>query len=93
MNPQPTSSLNLTVVRKAKRIIVTLLGGSVLALGIALLVLPGPAFLVIPTGLAILAIEYAWAKRWLHKARAVWRRNGVPDEAKPGDLSAPKVRE
>jgi hypothetical protein len=38
-------------------------------LGIALVVLPGPAFLVIPAGLAILAIEFAWARRWLGRAR------------------------
>jgi hypothetical protein len=36
--------------------------------GVALLVLPGPAFVVIPVGLAILATEYAWARRWLRKA-------------------------
>lgn len=34
-------------------------------IGIALIVLPGPAFVVIPIGLAILATEYAWARRWL----------------------------
>jgi len=33
------------------------------------LVLPGPAFIVIPLGLAILATEYAWARRWLRKVR------------------------
>jgi tellurite resistance protein TerC len=31
--------------------------------------LPGPAFIVIPIGLAILASEYAWARRWLRKVR------------------------
>jgi tellurite resistance protein TerC len=41
----------------------------VLAIGIALIVLPGPAFIVIPLGLAILAVEFAWARRWLKKAR------------------------
>jgi hypothetical protein len=50
-------------------IAVSVVGGTVLALGIALIVLPGPAFLVIPAGLSILAIEFAWARRWLHKAR------------------------
>ena len=40
-----------------------------LLIGIALLVLPGPAFIVIPLGLAILATEYAWARRWLKKVR------------------------
>jgi uncharacterized protein (TIGR02611 family) len=46
-------------------------GGTVLAIGIAMILLPGPAFIVIPAGLAILAIEFAWARRWLRSARAV----------------------
>lgn len=56
-------------LRTAKRVSVALIGGTVLLAGIALLVLPGPAFLVIPAGLAILATEFAWARRWLKKAR------------------------
>lgn len=38
-------------------------------LGLALLVLPGPALVVIPLGLAILATEFFWARRWLKRAR------------------------
>jgi tellurite resistance protein TerC len=34
-----------------------------------MIVLPGPAFLVIPAGLAILALEFAWAKRLLTEAK------------------------
>ena len=40
----------------------------VLGLGIAMLALPGPAFVVIPIGLAILSLEFAWAERLLEKA-------------------------
>ena len=58
-------------MKQLKRIVVILLGGTVLAVGVALIVLPGPAFIVIPLGLAILAIECAWAKRWLRSARAI----------------------
>ena len=54
------------MLRYARRIIIFVVGMSVLLFGIALLVLPGPAFIVIPVGLAILATEYAWARRWLH---------------------------
>jgi len=61
-------------MKKVKRILVAVVGATVLALGIALVVLPGPAFLVIPAGLAILAIEFAWARRWLHKARSFLRQ-------------------
>jgi tellurite resistance protein TerC len=55
--------------RGAKRIVVAVIGGTVTLIGIALLVLPGPAFIVIPIGLSILATEFVWAKRWLKKAR------------------------
>lgn len=58
-------------MKHIRRIIVIVAGTTVLAIGIALILLPGPAFIVIPAGLAILAIEFAWARRWLHKARAL----------------------
>jgi hypothetical protein len=61
-------------MQRIKRIVVGGLGGTVLALGVALIVLPGPAFLVIPAGLAILAMEFAWARRWLRSARAILPR-------------------
>jgi tellurite resistance protein TerC len=77
MNVQATPFPELTATKKIKRIIVAVVGGTVLALGLALLVLPGPAFLVIPAGLAILAMEFAWARRWLRKAR------GLLTKAKP----------
>ena len=54
----------------AKRIAVCIVGGSVLLVGIAMIVLPGPALVVIPAGLAILGIEFAWARIWLKKAKA-----------------------
>jgi tellurite resistance protein TerC len=54
-----------------RRVIVAVIGGTVLLIGLALLVLPGPAILVIPLGLAILATEFVWARRWLRKARTM----------------------
>ena len=56
--------------RWARRIAISIVGGTVLALGVAMIVLPGPALVVIPLGLAILGVEYAWARRWLRKVRA-----------------------
>ena len=56
--------------RVAKRIVIGIVGGSVLIVGIAMIALPGPAFVVIPVGLGILGIEFAWARRWLRKAKA-----------------------
>ncbi len=55
--------------RWARRIAVVLVGGTVLLVGFALIVLPGPAFVVIPLGLAILGLEFAWARRWLRKVK------------------------
>jgi tellurite resistance protein TerC len=55
----------------AKRVIVGVIGGTVTLLGVALLVLPGPAFIVLPIGLSILATEFYWARRWLKKLKAL----------------------
>lgn len=62
------------MIKHFKRVMIFVVGGTVLAIGIAMILLPGPAFIVIPTGLAILAIEFAWARRWLRSARAVLPR-------------------
>lgn len=59
----------LSPIRQIRKIIVTVVGFTVLLIGIALLVLPGPAFVVIPIGLAILATEYVWARRLLKKVK------------------------
>lgn len=73
--PKPFSKL--TALQKARRVVIAIVGTTVLALGVALLVLPGPAFVVIPTGLAILAIEFVWAKRWLRKVKRFVKRNAA----------------
>jgi tellurite resistance protein TerC len=52
-----------------RRILVFAVGSTVLLLGLVLLFTPGPAFVVIPIGLAILAIEFTWARHWLRKVR------------------------
>lgn len=57
-----------------RRMTVGIIGGTILLIGIALIVLPGPAFVVIPVGLAILATEFVWAQRWLLKARGWFNR-------------------
>jgi uncharacterized protein (TIGR02611 family) len=57
------------MLKYARRVGVLILGGSVLLVGIALIVLPGPAFVVIPIGLAILATEFLWARRCLRIMR------------------------
>ena len=54
------------------------IGGTVLLLGIAMIVLPGSAILVIPAGLAILATEFIWARRTLGRAKGIARNNERP---------------
>ncbi len=54
----------------ARRIVVSVIGGSIVLIGIAMIVLPGPAIIVIPIGLGILGLEFAWARHWLRKLRA-----------------------
>jgi uncharacterized protein (TIGR02611 family) len=53
----------------ARRLATLVVGCSVVLFGVALIVLPGPAVVVIPAGLAILALEFAWAKRLLEHAK------------------------
>jgi tellurite resistance protein TerC len=55
--------------RNARRIAIAVLGGTVLLIGVALMVLPGPAIVVIPLGLAILGLEFAWARNMLRRVR------------------------
>jgi len=58
----------LTSLRK---LVIAIIGGTVLLIGVALIVLPGPAFIVIPIGLAILATEFAWALSMVDRAKAM----------------------
>jgi len=57
-----------------RKLIIAVIGGTVLLIGVALIVLPGPACIVIPIGLAILATEFAWAQRAVTRARAMVAR-------------------
>ena len=50
------------------RILIVLAGVTCLLAGLAMLVLPGPAFVVIPVGLAILSLEFVWAEALLDRA-------------------------
>ncbi|MET1256194.1 PGPGW domain-containing protein [Aliikangiella sp. GXAS 311] len=50
-----------------RKIIITIVGLFITLVGVVLFILPGPAFLLIPVGLAILALEYPWARKWLRQ--------------------------
>jgi tellurite resistance protein TerC len=60
--------------RNVRKHIVGVIGLTVLVFGLALIILPGPAIVVIPVGLAILASEFAWARRIIRRGRViVWK--------------------
>jgi len=52
-----------------RKVILAVIGTTVVLIGIALIILPGPAFIVIPIGLAILASEFIWARRVVKRGR------------------------
>jgi hypothetical protein len=63
------------------KIIICVVGGLFFVAGIIMLVTPGPAFVLIPLGLLLLASEFKWAEDaaqkvldWFHRARDKWRR-------------------
>ena len=69
--------------RQARKAVLLILGSSVLAVGIAMIFLPGPATLVVPLGLSILAIEFTWAARWLVRVRETIRQSRGGGDAAP----------
>ena len=64
------------VTRALTKVVVTIVGVVVILVGVVLSGpgIPGPGFLVIAFGLAILATEYVWAERLLKRARAALNR-------------------
>ncbi len=52
-----------------RKLVVAILGTTVVSIGVAMVLLPGPAVVFIPLGLGILGIEFAWARRWLRGIR------------------------
>jgi uncharacterized protein (TIGR02611 family) len=81
----------------AKRVAIGVVGGTVLAIGIVMMVTPGPGIAGILAGLGILAIEFAWARSWLKKIKAKAQgmatqfqsRNSAGKDAPPPPPGAP----
>jgi uncharacterized protein (TIGR02611 family) len=77
-------------LRMAWRVIIIVIGSTVLLTGVAMLVLPGPGMLVIVAALAILASEFAWARHLLRRVRReIKTRTGFGPELEP---DAPPAR-
>ncbi|OGP62737.1 MAG: hypothetical protein A2V65_07415 [Deltaproteobacteria bacterium RBG_13_49_15] len=62
-------------IRRIKMIFIAIIGFTVLLAGIAMIALPGPAVLVIPLGLAILATEFIWARKLLKRLKDKLRKS------------------
>lgn len=93
--------------RIARKIVIAVVGGTTILIGVIMLALPGPGLLVLSIGLATLAIEFAFARRWLAQLKRTAKNtydsfagNGqrdraaqLDDSAAPGtsDASAPSV--
>jgi len=73
----------MDTIKQVKRLIVIVFGFTLLAAGVAMIVLPGPAFVFIPAGLAILATEFLWAKKLLQRVREKLGRNKESKEKQP----------
>lgn len=56
-------------LRKARQLVVAVVGFTVVLTGIIMIVTPGPAVVVIPLGLGILATEFVWARILLNKLK------------------------
>ncbi len=67
--PRPPASVSQSALRHLRRMAVAVIGLTILGIGIAMIVLPGPATVVIPVGLGVLAVEFAWARRMLERLK------------------------
>lgn len=66
-----------------RKLIVGVIGVTILLIGVAMVVLPGPAFIMIPVGLGVLATEFTWARRMIRRARVMIGRARSNDSGKP----------
>lgn len=56
-------------IRQIRKLVVFVVGITVVLIGVLMVLTPGPAVIVIPIGLGILALEFAWAKLLLKRFR------------------------
>lgn len=66
------------ILKQARRLVVLVIGVTVILAGVAMLALPGPGWVAIFTGLAILSAEFVWARVVLKRAKRMAER-GISD--------------
>lgn len=72
-----TAKLGLDQSPRLRKLVVGVIGGTVVLLGLALVLLPGPSSIVIPVGLLILATEFAWARSLVRGGKLVLDKTGL----------------
>jgi hypothetical protein len=60
----------IKTLKQLKKFFIGLIGGTVVLIGVVMIALPGPAIIIIPFGLSILATEFIWAKKISDKLQA-----------------------
>lgn len=96
-------NLWLVTLRQFRRLFVFVIGMTVVLIGVIMFFTPGPAVVVIPLGLGILALEFAWARlllrRFRDKAgevgteiRGMWGRPAKPREVAAEEAAKPARR-
>lgn len=83
--------------KQLKKIVVAIIGFTILLVGIILLITPGPASLVIPAGLAVLATEFVWADNLLKKVKTrltkkYWKSLVLAEEVAPSEVHSDTVK-
>lgn len=89
------AQLRVEDVPHIRRIIITVVGGTVLILGAAMVFLPGPGMLVMLGGLALLGTEYVWARRLMRRSKLLahkaWSKTQKIFSSKPKPETAEPV--
>jgi ribonuclease D len=89
-----TSRLLNKPLKTIRKVVIFLVGGTVLLVGLIMIVTPGPAFIVIPMGLGILAVEFAWARNLLKNAKVMFEKATKNDRrSKNTPPESPSVKE
>lgn len=65
------------MVKQIRYLMINIIGGFLTLIGAIFIVLPGPAFLFLPIGLAILSLEHPIAKVWLRRCQRMMREGAV----------------
>jgi tellurite resistance protein TerC len=65
--PKEVEEVVRITIKQGRRIVALIVGITTILIGLAMLVLPGPAIIVIPLGILILATEFRWARQWLKR--------------------------